>query len=141
MQAIWMIAIFSDKDVMQTIKKSLSWLTGRYYENRVLAFLKQQGLTFVERNARNRAGEIDLIMRNETGWIFVEVRYRKNCDYGDALLSVNWHKRRKLLAATKYWLAQRQESFETSACRFDICAITGNQFEWIQNAFNDSNHS
>lgn len=136
-----MIAIFSDKDVMQTIKKSLSWLTGRYYENRVLAFLKQQGLTFVERNARNRAGEIDLIMRNETGWIFVEVRYRKNCDYGDALLSVNWHKRRKLLAATKYWLAQRQESFETSACRFDICAITGNQFEWIQNAFNDSNHS
>ncbi|HBO23105.1 MULTISPECIES: YraN family protein [unclassified Providencia] len=126
---------------MQTIKKSLSWLTGRYYENRVLAFLKQQGLTFVERNARNRAGEIDLIMRNETGWIFVEVRYRKNCDYGDALLSVNWHKRRKLLAATKYWLAQRQESFETSACRFDICAITGNQFEWIQNAFNDSNHS
>lgn len=141
MQAIWMIAIFSDKDVMQTIKKSLSWLTGRYYENRVLAFLKQQGLTFVERNARNRAGEIDLIMQNETGWIFVEVRYRKNCDYGDALLSVNWHKRRKLLAATKYWLAQRQESFETSACRFDICAITGNQFEWIQNAFNDSNHS
>lgn len=136
-----MIAIFSDKDVMQTIKKSLSWLTGRYYENRVLAFLKQQGLTFVERNARNRAGEIDLIMRNETGWIFIEVRYRKNCDYGDALLSVNWHKRRKLLAAAKYWLAQRQESFETSACRFDICAITGNQFEWIQNAFNDSNHS
>ena len=126
---------------MQTIKKSLSWLTGRYYENRVLAFLKLQGLTFIERNARNRAGEIDLIMRNETGWIFVEVRFRKNCDYGDALLSVNWHKRRKLLAAARYWLAQRQESFETSPCRFDICAITGNQFEWIQNAFNDSHYS
>ena len=121
---------------MKIMKKPLQWLIGRYYENQVLDFLKQQGLTFVERNARNRRGEIDLIMRDKTSWVFVEVRFRKNCDYGDALLSVNWHKRQKLLAAAKYWLAQRQESFETSACRFDICAITNNQFEWIQNAFN-----
>ncbi|EPL9569135.1 YraN family protein [Providencia rettgeri] len=122
---------------MKAIQKSLRWLTGRYYENQALTFLKKQGLAFIERNARNRGGEIDLIMRDKTGWVFVEVRFRKNCDYGDALLSVNWHKRRKLLAAAKIWLAQRQESFETSACRFDICAITGNQFEWIQNAFNE----
>lgn len=121
---------------MKIMKKPLQWLIGRYYENQVLDFLKQQGLTFVERNARNRRGEIDLIMRDKAGWVFVEVRFRKNCDYGDALLSVNWHKRQKLLAAAKYWLAQRQESFETSACRFDICAITDSQFEWIQNAFN-----
>ncbi|NHW87656.1 YraN family protein, partial [Escherichia coli] len=26
--------------------------------------------------------------------------------------------------------------FETTPCRFDICAITGKQFQWIQNAFN-----
>lgn len=122
---------------MKTIQKPLKWLTGRYYEHQVLTFLKQQGLTFVERNARNRAGEIDLIMRDNTGWVFIEVRFRKNGDYGNALLSVNWHKRRKLLAAAKLWLAQRQESFDTSSCRFDICAITGNQFEWVQNAFNE----
>ncbi|GAB1439862.1 YraN family protein [Providencia sp.] len=118
------------------IQKPLKWLIGRYYENQVLIFLKQQGLTFVQRNARNRAGEIDLIMRDDAGWVFVEVRFRSHCDYGDALLSVNWHKRKKLLATAKLWLAQKQESFETSSCRFDICAITGNQFEWIQNAFN-----
>ncbi|EJD6375838.1 MULTISPECIES: YraN family protein [Providencia] len=123
---------------MKIMPKAIQWLTGRHYENQVLAFLKQQGLTFVERNARNRGGEIDLIMRDNTGWVFVEVRFRKNCDYGDALLSVNWRKRRKLLAAAKFWLSQRQESFETSACRFDICAITGNQFDWIQNAFNEN---
>lgn len=123
---------------MKIMPKAIQWLTGRYYENQVLTFLKQQGLTFVERNARNRGGEIDLIMRDNTGWVFVEVRFRKNCDYGDALLSVNWRKRRKLLAAAKFWLSQRQESFETSACRFDICAITGNQFDWIQNAFNEN---
>ena len=123
---------------MKIMPKTIQWLTGQYYENRALAFLKQQGLTLVERNARNRGGEIDLIMRDNTGWVFVEVRFRKNCDYGDALLSVNWRKRRKLLAAAKYWLSQRQESFETSACRFDICAITGNQLDWIQNAFNEN---
>ncbi|HGN1704296.1 TPA: YraN family protein [Providencia rettgeri] len=121
---------------MKMIKKPLKWLIGRYYENQVRIFLQQQGLTFVQRNARNRAGEIDLIMRDDTGWVFVEVRFRNNCDYGNALLSVNWHKRRKLLSAAKLWLAHKQESFETSSCRFDICAITGNQFEWIQNAFN-----
>lgn len=123
---------------MKIMPKAIQWLTGRYYENQVLTFLKQQGLTFVERNARNRGGEIDLIMRDNTGWVFVEVRFRKNCDYGDALLSVNWRKRKRLLAAAKYWLAQRQESFEISPCRFDICAITGNQFDWIQNAFNEN---
>ncbi|WP_369308655.1 YraN family protein [Providencia rettgeri] len=122
---------------MKTVQKSLKWLTGRYYENQALRFLKKQGLTLIERNAKNRGGEIDLIMRDQINWVFVEVRFRKNCDYGDALLSVNWHKRRKLLAAAKIWLAQRQESFETSACRFDICAVTGNRFEWIQNAFNN----
>lgn len=121
---------------MKTVKKSLKWLTGRYYENQALSYLKQQGLAFVARNVRNRAGEIDLIMRDKSGWVFVEVRFRKNSDYGDALLSVNWHKRRKILSTAQYWLAQRQESFETTPCRFDICAITGKKFQWIQNAFN-----
>ncbi|WP_265497239.1 YraN family protein [Providencia rustigianii] len=121
---------------MQTIKKSLKWLTGRHYENQALAYLQQQGLTLIARNVRCRMGEIDLIMRDGTVLVFVEVRFRKNSDYGNALLSVNWHKRRKILATAQYWLAQRQQSFETTPCRFDIYAITGKQFEWVQNVFN-----
>ncbi|WP_043892637.1 YraN family protein [Providencia sneebia] len=121
-------------------KKTLKWLVGQYYEHQALAFLQQQGLTLIERNARNRHGEIDLIMRDGTGWVFVEVRFRQSKQYGGALLSVDRCKRRKLIATARYWLAEKQESFETTACRFDICAITGNQFEWIQNAFNDSEH-
>ncbi len=94
---------------MKIMPKAIQWLTGRYYENQVLAFLKQQGLTFVERNARNRGGEIDLIMRDNTGWVFVEVRFRKNCGLRRCTLSVNWHKRRKLLAAAKYWLTKARK--------------------------------
>ncbi|EIQ98192.1 hypothetical protein YPPY04_4028, partial [Yersinia pestis PY-04] len=33
-------------------------------------------------------------------------------------------------------LAHRGASFATTSCRFDVVAITGNQLEWLPNAFN-----
>ena len=47
-------------------------------------FLIAQGLKLVERNFRTRLGEIDLIMREGESLIFVEVRLRKNNDFGGA---------------------------------------------------------
>lgn len=82
-----------------------------------------------------RGGEIDLIMREGNTWVFVEVRYRRSDTYGTAAESVTPRKRRRLLRAPQVWLAQRGASFDTSACRFDIIAITGSRVEWLTDAF------
>ncbi|MEN3261667.1 YraN family protein [Sodalis endosymbiont of Spalangia cameroni] len=97
--------------------------------------LEQAGLRFVAANMQVRGGEIDLIMREGITWVFVEVRYRRSDTFGTAAESVTARKRRRLLRAAQVWLAQRGASFDTSACRFDIIAITGSRVEWLKDAF------
>ncbi len=87
-------------------------------------------------NVAVRGGELDLIMRDGTTWVFVEVRYRRNDAFGGAAASVTFRKQQRLLHAAAVWLAGRGASFDTSSCRFDVLAITGSQLEWIPNAFN-----
>ncbi len=108
---------------------------GRHYEQQAKLFLQKQGLVFVAENVKIRGGEIDLIMRDSNTWIFVEVRFRQTAQYGDAVATITQSKRKKLLHTAAVWLYQRNECLETASCRFDICAITGQKFEWLQNAF------
>ncbi|CDG19182.1 YraN family protein [Xenorhabdus doucetiae] len=108
---------------------------GRHYEHQVKLFLQKQGLVFVAENVKIRGGEIDLIMRDRHTWVFVEVRFRQNAQYGGAIATITQSKRRKLLYTAAVWLSQRNECLETAPCRFDVCAITGQKFEWLKNAF------
>lgn len=109
---------------------------GANYEAVARHYLEGAGLTFIAANVAVRGGELDLIMRDNKTWVFVEVRYRRSSAFGDAASSVTYHKQQKLLHAATVWLAGRGASFDTSPCRFDVLAITGNQLEWIANAFN-----
>ena len=59
-------------------------------------YLEQQGLALVERNFRCRLGEIDLIMHEGSTLVFVEVRYRRNRDFGGPVISVSPRKQQKL---------------------------------------------
>ncbi|MDP1217114.1 YraN family protein, partial [Klebsiella pneumoniae] len=56
----------------------LSKQTGDAWENRARHWLESQGLRFIAANARERGGEIDLIMRDGAVTVFVEVRYRRS---------------------------------------------------------------
>lgn len=127
-----MESVFSGTDRSGTTDRTL---IGKGYEWRARHFLQQAGLQWVASNVRYRYGEIDLIMRDTCGWVFVEVRFRKNDRFGGALASITRDKKRRLLRAAAAWLAARQQSFATDCCRFDIIAVTGNDVQWIQNAF------
>jgi len=109
---------------------------GAHYENLARRYLERAGLVFVMANAACRAGELDLVMRDKQTWVFVEVRYRRNANFGGAAASVTYPKQRRLLRAAAFWLAQHDASFDTSSCRFDVLAITGSQIEWLPDAFN-----
>ncbi|MCG8156130.1 YraN family protein [Brenneria goodwinii] len=110
--------------------------TGADYEQRARRYLERVGLTFTAANVMLRGGELDLIMRDRQTWVFVEVRYRRNADFGGAAASVTRRKQQRLLHAAAVWLAQRGSSFDTADCRFDVLAITGDQITWLPNAFN-----
>lgn len=109
---------------------------GAGYEDIARRYLEQAGLTFVAANVVLRGGELDLIMLEQQTWVFVEVRFRRNAHFGCAAASITHRKQQRLLHTAARWLAQQGASLATSPCRFDVLAITGNQLEWLPNAFN-----
>jgi len=97
-------------------------------------FLQQQGLTLVAKNFSCKYGEIDLIMRDANSLVFVEVRLRRNADFGGAAMSINPSKQGKLARSAEYYLQLHGDC----ACRFDVILMRSadiNTVEWIQNAF------
>ena len=56
--------------------------TGTQYEERAAEYLIAQNYQILERNYRIRSGEIDIIARDGTVLVFIEVKYRKNEESG-----------------------------------------------------------
>ena len=111
--------------------------TGDAWEATARCWLEGKGLRFIAANVRERGGEIDLIMREGSTTVFVEVRYRRSAQFGGAAASVTRSKQHKLLQTARLWLARHNGSFDTVDCRFDVLAFTGNDVEWFKDAFND----
>lgn len=111
---------------------------GRRAEEAACRYLTARGLTLLERNFRHRRGEIDLIMREKTCIVFVEVRFRSDPRFGSALESVDRRKQEKLVATALYYLQTHAQAAKQSA-RFDVISIEpGAQhtsIEWIKDAF------
>ena len=51
---------------------------GTFYEEQAITYLQQYQIRIVERNFRNRFGEIDLIGYDGNTLVFFEVKYRKS---------------------------------------------------------------
>ena len=77
---------------------------GRYAEEQVCQYLQRQGLQLVESNYTCRCGEIDLIMRDQDCFVFVEVRARAGHSFRDSLESVDYQKQHKVIRAATYYL-------------------------------------
>lgn len=107
---------------------------GAVFEQKARQFLEKQGLKFVDQNATFKCGELDLIMQTGKTLVFVEVRQRKNAQFGTALESINYTKQQKWLKAANAWLALRNQSLDTADCRFDVVTFEGDDTpRWIQN--------
>lgn len=103
-------------------------------EQRALAYLQSQGLVLLETNYRCRYGEIDLIFKDKSTLVFVEVRFRANNNFGGAAVSVTHQKQQKILRSAQNYLQEHGDQ----ACRFDVVTFDGNaaeKMEWITNAF------
>lgn len=104
--------------------------------------LRAQGLKLVDSNFSCRYGEIDIIMLDKKVLVFVEVRFRKNNNFGGGLESVTTTKQQKLRRTAELYLQQHTQ-YENA--RFDVVSLSKNNqtnknrqeytFEWITNAF------
>jgi putative endonuclease len=104
-------------------------------EERAAAFLAGHGLAIVARNYRTRLGEIDLVARDGATLVFVEVRMRSPGRFGGAAASITPRKRRRIVAAARQFLMRLGR---VPACRFDVVALDGGDFEWLRGAFDAS---
>ena len=80
--------------------------TGERIAERALA---KRGLRTVERNARTRWGEIDLVCRDARGYVFVEVKTRQERSFVAAAEAATGAKVRRLTRLAWAWLAHRGE--------------------------------
>ncbi len=85
------------------------------------AFLERRGLRVIERNLRNRSGELDLIARDGEMLVFVEVKARTHSDFGRPEEAVDARKRARIIAAAREYLAGLGGG--PPACRFDVVAV------------------
>jgi putative endonuclease len=104
--------------------------TGDRGEEMALHYLQQAGLELVERSFLCKGGEIDLVMRDRSGLVFVEVRTRASAKFGGALGSVTPAKQRRMVHAALVYL---QNIKSQPACRFDVVAIENGEINWVKN--------
>lgn len=108
---------------------------GTEYEELACKLLEQAGMTVLERNFRVRAGEIDIIAKDGSELVFVEVKYRKDCTHGGAKYAISEAKKNKIRKVAQWYLAKNHLSVNRTFCRFDAVLIDGDTAEHIRNAW------
>jgi putative endonuclease len=110
--------------------------TGLIGEDLALNYLLNQGYLLLERNWRFKHYEIDLIMKDGSFLVFVEVKARSTAAFGWPEQAVHLSKQAFLLKAAQEYLFQNNNEGEL---RFDIIAIiltkSGPKIEHIKDFF------
>ncbi|QSX06564.1 YraN family protein [Sedimentibacter sp. zth1] len=94
---------------------------GYQFEIVAQKYLKAHGYVILEVNFMCRFGEIDIIALKDNVLIFVEVKARKNTDFGYPREYVTQAKIRKIISTAKYFLLKKQ--YDNVNCRFDVIEI------------------
>ena len=70
--------------------------------------MKEEGYFILDRNYRNRYGEIDIIAKKDKCLIFIEVKTRTNLDYGDPLETINKLKISRIKRLASFYIASNK---------------------------------
>ncbi len=110
---------------------------GNIAEQRAKEYLEQQGYACIEQNYLAKIGEIDIIMRDDTTLVFVEVRYKQNPFTVSPLASITKSKQNKLMRTAQLYLQQHRQ-YAHMLYRFDVVGVSGSlkypSIEHIENA-------
>ena len=117
---------------------------GRAAEDLVAARLASAGWTVLDRNARSRYGELDIVAIDRGALVFVEVKAgRENSAYGPErpVHAVGPRKQRQVRRLAAAWMSEHRDGPRYREIRFDAVGVTYDRFgkavdiEHIENAF------
>jgi putative endonuclease len=97
-----------------------SKITGDRAEEEAVKFLLACGYIILERNWRHAKNEIDIIAQNHTHIIFVEVKFRKNNEFGTPLEAVSEAQTSRIMDASDHYLNENEIDLMP---RFDVISI------------------
>jgi putative endonuclease len=113
---------------------------GRWGEQLAVRFLKNQHYKIVGKRVRvGKRDELDIIAEHAGVLIFVEVKTRKNENYGRPFSAVNTAKRKHISRAAITYIKQKR--IEPDHIRFDVIEVIGEpdgdtpEIRHIENAF------
>jgi putative endonuclease len=117
---------------------------GRFGEQLAVDRLQRAGLQVLDRNWRCREGEIDIVARDGSVLVFVEVKTRSSEAFGAPALAVNADKAARIRRLGLRWMMERRAAGVSddwwSALRFDVvsiirCTPNGPDVQHIESAF------
>lgn len=111
---------------------------GQQAETEAERYLQAKGYRVLERNARSRYGELDLVAQHNGTLVFVEVKARRTDGYGGAAYAVDGRKQDKLVKLAAHYLMSHR--VKNPVCRFDVLLCTESpaghlEIEHIEHAF------
>ena len=106
---------------------------GQAAEYRIAQDYERRGYAVARRRWRGQGGEIDLILRDNAGLIFVEVKQARNL--ARAAESLSSRQMRRIYHSAEEFLAGEPQGSLTEV-RFDVALVDGQgQTQIIENAF------
>ncbi len=93
---------------------------GAFGERKAANYLRLHGYRIVDTNCRYRQGEIDIIAKKRNYIVFVEVKLRKNSNYGQAREFVTAAKQQRVITAAQLWLQSHETELQP---RFDVIEV------------------
>ncbi len=108
---------------------------GFYFEEIAKRYLLINKYIILDTNFLCKFGEIDIIALKDGVLIFIEVKGRKNVDFGYPSEYVTPVKIKKIISTAKYYLMKK--NYDDVKCRFDVIEIIIDKKEinYIENAF------
>lgn len=111
----------------------MAYHAGLSAEHRIAQDYERRGFAVARRRWRGKSGEIDLIMRDGTGLIFVEVKQAR--DFARAAESLSVRQMQRIYKSAEEFLCQEPNGSLTDV-RFDVALVSGDgETQIIENAF------
>ncbi|MFV0364430.1 MAG: YraN family protein [Suipraeoptans sp.] len=107
--------------------------TGQQYEQIALEYLFKNNYRILETNYVCRFGEVDIIARDGSYIVFVEVKYRRNRMSGFGFEAVDIRKQKKLSMCMHYFIMEKK--IHNMNYRFDVISIDAHDIRHYTDAF------
>jgi putative endonuclease len=102
-------------------------------EDTAVTALKKKGYTIIERNHRNKLGEIDIIAEQGGCLVFIEVKKRNTDRYGLSIDAVDGRKQKRIIRSAMLYM--KIHDYFNRKVRFDVVGIDRGELTLIKNAF------